>query len=120
MSKTLLSKITGLCLAALAALMLFPVYASAQDREVVTINMTDVPLSQVMREIEKKTDFVFLNKDVDVNRKVSINVTEKPVAEVLEILFAGKGVDYRIESGHIVISNRSSETDRGGYRTIMF
>lgn len=108
----ILSRFTGLCLAVLMAFAVIP--ASAQDKGKVTIKMTDVPMSQVMREIEQKTDFVFLNKDVDVTRRVSVNVTDRHVAEVLELLFKDHNVDFKIEARHIVISNRTPKTSSQG------
>lgn len=105
-------KITGLCLAVIASAAAFSAYA--QEKTTVTLNMTDVPVSQVIREIEQKTAFVFLNKDVDVSRHVTINMTDRPVSEVLDFLFKDNGVDYNIEAMHIVISNKVPKTAPGG------
>ncbi len=105
-------KIIGLCLA-LATLM-SSWSASAQNKTTLTLDMKDVPVSQVMREIEQKTKFVFLNKDVDVSRSVTINMTDRPVTDVLDFLFKDHGVDYKIEAMHIVISNRTPKTSTGG------
>ena len=108
----ILSRLTGICLAVLVSVASLPAFG--QDRGTVTIKMTDVPMSQVMREIEQKTDFVFLNKDVDVTRRVSINVADRPVSDVLELLFKGQGVDYRIDARHIVISSAARKNPQGG------
>lgn len=108
----ILSRLTGICLAVLVSVASLPAFG--QDRGTVTIKMTDVPMSQVMREIEQKTDFVFLNKDVDVTRRVSINVADRPVSDVLELLFKGQGVDYRIDAMHIVISSAARKNPQGG------
>ncbi len=105
-------KITGLCLAVIASVSAFSAYA--QEKTTVTLNMTDVPVSQVIREIEQKTEFVFLNKDVDVSRHVTINMTDRPVSDVLDFLFKDNGVDYKIEAMHIVISNKVPKTVPGG------
>ena len=113
----ILSRLTGICLAVLVSVASLPAFG--QDRGTVTIKMTDVPMSQVMREIEQKTDFVFLNKDVDVTRRVSINVADRPVSDVLELLFKGQGVDYRIDAMHIVISSAARKTPQGGQPTAM-
>lgn len=101
-----LSKIAGFCLVVLMSVAALPAFA--QNSGNVTLKMTDVPVSSVIREIEQKTDFVFLNKDVDVDRHVSINVTDRPVAEVLDLLFKDQGVSYKIEAMHIVISNKAA------------
>ena len=60
----------------------------------ITIQQKNVPLSKVFKEIEEKTDCSFLirNNDVNTNEKVSIDAKNKTVAEILGILFDGKGI----------------------------
>ena len=93
-----------------AAIFAFAVPANAQvtANKSVTIKMQEVPMSDVLREIERQSAFVFLNKDVDEKQLVSIDVKEKTVSETLETLFKSKGINFSIESGHIVISSSSS------------
>ena len=79
--------------------------ALAQTQELVTINLKNVPIEQVMRELEQQTKYVFLNKDVDVN--------QMPVPEVLSKLFASRNIDFKIEAKHIVISNRTAPATDG-------
>ena len=111
MSVTNLSGTGGLMKSALVLLFcLMGLSLSAQDNSrPVSLDMTDVPLEQVLESIEEQTDYVFLNKDVDASQKVSINVSSMPVEKALDMLFSGKGITYNIESGHIVLS---SETDQ--------
>ena len=111
MSVTNLSGTGGLLKSALVLLFcLMGLSLSAQDNSrPVSLDMTDVPLEQVLESIEEQTDYVFLNKDVDASQKVSINVSSMPVEKALDMLFSGKGITYNIESGHIVLS---SETDQ--------
>ena len=78
--------------------------AQAPEDRTVTLDMTDVPLEQVLESIEEQTDYVFLNKDVDASQTVSIRVTSVPVRDALDTLFGNKEISYNIESGHIVIS----------------
>ena len=51
-----------------------------------------VSLNQVFSEIERQTGYSFLvrNNDINTNQKISIDVKNKSVKEVLEILFAGR------------------------------
>ena len=53
-----------------------------------------VALSRVFSEIEKQTGYSFLvrNNDINMNEKVSIDVKNKSVEEVLEMLFVGKNI----------------------------
>ena len=44
----------------------------------VTLQMDNVRMEQVMNEIEKQTSYFFIvNKGVDINRTISINVADK-------------------------------------------
>lgn len=57
-----------------------------------SIQQRSVALSRVFYEIEKQTGYSFLvrNNDINMNEKVSIDVKNKSVEEVLEMLFVGK------------------------------
>lgn len=69
----------------------------------ITIQQKNVPLSKVFKEIEEKTDCSFLirNNDVNTNEKVSIDAKNKTVAEILGILFDGKGIKYEVNGKRI-------------------
>lgn len=114
MSTKLLSKVV--CLLAMAVVFMpGKLYAWPAEQKLVTLNMADVPLEQVMRSIEQQTNYVFLNKDIDVTQKVSINVTSRTVEETMAILLAGKDIDFRIESAHIILFRKGdSFAVRGG------
>jgi len=77
---------------------------SQQTRLDVTLRNASV--RDVLQLIEDRTDFFFLytNEDIDVNRKVNINVKEKPVEYVLNDVFYGTDVTYRISDRQIVLT----------------
>ena len=121
----MLSLRTGGLLRSAMVLLLFlsgiALRAQSQDGRLVTLDMDNVPLEQVMSAIEQQTDYVFLNKDVDASRIVSINVTGMPVEKVLESFFEGNGITCNIESGHIVISKSPVPAEQqigGGYNIL--
>ena len=43
------------------------------------------------------------NNDINTNQKISIDVKNKSVKEVLEILFAGKNIRYEVEGERISV-----------------
>ena len=76
--------------------------ASAQNDKV-SLHVKDMPLGDVVKELRKQTekDFLFSNREVDVNRKVTVDVTAKLLKDVLPLVF---GKDYRFEiSDNVVI-----------------
>lgn len=115
MSKTVLSKI-GTLLLSLIFSIFCAVPSFAQTENTVTIQAKDIALEKVMQQIEKQTRCVFLNKDVDVKEIVSVNISGKSLSEALDILFKGKSIDWRIDSGHIIISKKAVQpkVDGGG------
>lgn len=74
----------------------------------VSLDMKDASLEQVMDEIKKQTKYLFINQDVtDIDRhKVSIKVSEQPITEVLNQIFAPFKIGYRIERINIFIFNQ--------------
>lgn len=89
-------------------LSLVTVFAAEPER--VTVKMKDVALEYVMHNIEQQTSYVFLNKNIDITQKVSIDVEKKTVEETLDVLFKGKDIDYKIEKSHIVLSKKVTKS----------
>ena len=77
--------------------------ASAQNGRI-TLSMKQVPLEQVMNAIEKQSTFLFVNKDVRITQKVTINVTNASIEETLNLLFKDTEIEYRIDKRSIFIS----------------
>ncbi|MGM0531257.1 MAG: TonB-dependent receptor [Bacteroidota bacterium] len=71
----------------------------------VTIETENATLSSVFDEIEEQTSYaLFYKKDViDDQRKVSINVEEEELADVMATLLSGENVSYQVMDNSIVI-----------------
>lgn len=78
----------------------------------VTLHKNNISIAEVLNEIENQTDFLFLynKKNVNTERNISINVSDKQITEVLTQLFNGMDVHYTIEGKHIVLSKTNPET----------
>ena len=76
----------------------------------VTLNSHNVKLSEVLNEIERQTNYLFVfNSQVDVDRRVSIAVSAQSVSGVLDELLKGMDVQYALQGTHIMLS-RSAAT----------
>lgn len=107
MNKTVFCKIHALFRFVSVLIACFVGFAGfTQSGETVTVHLKDAPLEEVLHDLESQTGYVFLNRDVDIRQRVSLDVTDRPVSEVLELLFTPKNINFGIESGHIVISVR--------------
>ena len=77
-----------------------------QERKI-TLNLTDVELKDVIESIKKQSDYSFFidTKDVDLHRKVSINLDQKTIQEVLDVLLKNQHAKYEIKDTHIIITS---------------
>lgn len=71
-----------------------------------SINLSDTELVNVLDQIENQTNYLFLynEKLIDVNRKVSINVEGQEIEKVLKLLFANTDVEYSFVDRKIILS----------------
>ena len=71
-----------------------------------TLEMRNSTIEDVLLQIEKQSNFVFLyNKDiVDVNKSANIKVDNASIEDVLQKLFVGTNVKYHIINRQIVLS----------------
>ena len=61
----------------------------------VTIHKNDVRLENVLNEIEKQTDYLFVyNKNVDVDCNVSVFFSKLDLQEALKNIFGGLNIQY--------------------------
>lgn len=72
----------------------------------VTLDVEDKPLEQVMDEIEKQSEFYFIfnQKQIDVERKVTVKGTQRQIDDVLDELFTGTNIHYAVLDRKILLS----------------
>lgn len=72
----------------------------------VSLNLVQTPVSQVLKKIERSSEFRFLyNNDlVDVARKVDILAENEQINTILDELFANQNARYAVYDRQIVIS----------------
>lgn len=75
---------------------------------VINLKLENATVEQVIDKIEKETDFSFLftDKSVDIDWKVSVDARNKNINELLETLFGDTNVQYRIVDKQIILSNK--------------
>ena len=82
-----------------------PATAAQNLNSLITINKSNAKLLDVMGAIEQQSNYLFVyNKDVDVQRNASLNVEDRPLADVLADLFNGSGIRYSVEGSYIMLS----------------
>jgi TonB-dependent starch-binding outer membrane protein SusC len=91
-------------------LMAYEAYSgsSYSQNTMLSLDMKDVTVAEVLEEIEKLSefDFLFNARLIDTDRKVSIVATNQSVLYILEQLFNGTSIDFKVFNRHIVLSQR--------------
>ena len=106
--------ISRLLTAILAALLLFSAGAdiNAQER-LISVNAKEVPLSDILKSISAQSDyrFVYNNKAIDVERKISVKATGKDIRTVLEKVLKGTGITFTIMERQVALSPAPERTE---------
>lgn len=84
------------------------IYASDVNMEAVrpiSIQLTDVSLSEAMNQIEKVTgcSFFYDANNVDLSLRVSLNVSNESLRDVLDTILDGTGLGYEISQNQILL-----------------
>src|SRR5680860_66421 len=92
--------------ALLLVVSIFSVEASVySQKNEVTLDLERVETRKVLETIESLTDlkFFYNNKKIDAERLVSVKVVDRPVSEVLNILFEGTGIYYVLRKRQVIL-----------------
>ena len=105
------SKVLGLflCLLLLGIDYSFASYNNYSQFKTLSVSMSNSTLREVLKTIEKSSQFVFFYLDdaVNLERKVSIDSKNKNIEEILSELFEGTSCTYRISDRQIFISGKA-------------
>ena len=79
-----------------------------------TIHMENVPMEQVVNEIEKQSRYLFLfNKDIDSRRIiVSVHAENQTITQILPVLFKDTELDYTIEGMSILVTKKAKASEK--------
>ena len=105
------SKVLGLflCFLLLGIDYSFASYNNYSQFKTLSVSVNNSTLREVLKTIEKSSQFVFFYLDdaVNLERKVSIDSKNKKIEEILSELFEGTSCTYRISDRQIFISGKA-------------
>ncbi|MDR0429827.1 MAG: TonB-dependent receptor [Tannerellaceae bacterium] len=85
---------------------LVPAYADsyAQITEL-TVNEKSIELGELLNKIESQTEYFFFysNDEIDKNMKVSVNVNNKPITDILDQALAGSAISYLVKDNVVIL-----------------
>ncbi len=89
----------------------FQVQAGILDQNVVSLNMQNATLFEVMESIEEQTQvgFLYNESEINVKERISIKAEGKPLAQLLNEILPKIGVDFQIEEEIIVLMPKQEE-----------
>lgn len=96
-------KIIFTCLC-LTLLQLQTVFAAGQ---MISLNIKKGTMSEVFKEIEKQSDYKFFynSEQVDLDFPVNVTVRENTLEKVLETVFSGTNITFKVINNHVVLTN---------------
>lgn len=76
-----------------------------------SFNVQNTQVVDVLKEIEEKSDFRFFyqREQVDVTRKVDLNVNNRSVESILNELFKDQGVSYKVLTDNLIVLSPKGE-----------
>ncbi len=74
-----------------------------------SIDLKDVKIERVLNEIELNTNYKFVYKveDVDLNRVVTIKISNAKIETILRELFKSTGTSFRVADNHVFLNKKS-------------
>jgi len=94
------------------ALLRFSANASAQP--LVSIHLKDVEISQVISALEKESGYHFLfnSRSDDIHKIVTVDVENTDLSQVLNNIFAGTRLQYKITGSKLIVISSSEQTQQ--------
>jgi len=97
-------------------------YATSSYAQVtqLTIHEKDIELEKLFNKIEDQTDFYFFynNDQINKNKKVDVNVENKTIAEILDLVLKNTNISYHINNKTIVLNLKGSSYPQQARRQI--
>lgn len=84
----------------------------SQNNVRISLDLENVSLEQVIWEIQKKTDFVFMygTRDIEGVKQLTVQETDKEVNEILKTCLKNTGLWFEISGNAVVIKKEVTAT----------
>ena len=101
-----------LCL--VLAVWVFPAYAQEKN---ITLDVRNTPIASIIRQIEQQSGYTFFynNKDIDIDRNVTLSLRDKDIRSALNDLFQGSNIAYSIDEKYVILKARETARDDRGF-----
>lgn len=84
-------------------------YGHSQEYPKVTLDMKQATLKEIIRQLERQMTYTFVfNETVDLTQRKSASIRQQDLRRVLDTVFAGTGIRWKIERKHILLSTQKT------------
>ena len=103
------SKKNSLKIAFLLCFLISVQFVFAQN-QTIDLNMTDKPLSEIFKSIEKQADISvdFDETQINIHQKISVNIKNKKLTDALSMILSPLKYKYAIQGKHVIITNEKN------------
>ena len=103
------SKKNSLKIAFLLYFLISVQFVFAQN-QTIDLNMTDKPLSEIFKSIEKQADISvdFDETQINIHQKISVNIKNKKLTDALSMILSPLKYKYAIQGKHVIITNEKN------------
>ena len=95
-----------------AILILFSAAAAAQDRRI-SLNMENTPIEDILNEIERQTDYLFVCESIDLSTKMSVSLKNRSIEETLSQIFKDSDISWKITGSNVYLSKKKENAGKG-------
>lgn len=95
---------------------LFQIQANTYSQKTkISIDLKNTSVGEVLKEIESLTEFKFFvdTKQVDLNRIISVKANKEQVSKILEKIFIGTNVTFKVRNKQIILNPTPGTTIKG-------
>lgn len=108
----------AVCLLATSPLTTEAVFASELQMQIITVQLKSATLKELFDLIQSKSNYSFLirNNDINLNEKVSIQLENKSIEEILTIALKNQKATFEVKNNRIIVykaeGRSSSQSDK--------
>ena len=81
-----------------------------------SFELNQASVKEIIENIESQSEYVFFYKDdrIDLERELDINVVDKTIVEMLELLFKGTNHVYKVDDRQVMIGTKKTKQHNPG------
>ena len=95
----------------ICGVLLFALQTQAQKAETkLSFSIRNATLEEFVKRIENSTGFSFIyGEEVKINHRITLDVKQKTIPEILDLAFANEPVKYQITGRHILLQKKKQK-----------